>query len=412
MTEVRRWLEDRGLEQHADLFQRRNIDFARLLSLSEADLADLGLAPASRTAILREIEIGAPATPAPSTLSDRAERRQLTLMFCDLVDSVGLSIRLDPEDLRDLFNAYQQACAQAVGLYDGYVARYAGDGALVYFGYPVAHEDDAERAVHAGLELVSAVTKLNRGQFAQLDVRVRVGIATGLVVVGDTIAQGVSDDHAVVGEAANLAARLQALAEPNTVVVSEVTRQLAAERFEYRDLGKRELKGFKTPVSVYQVIGEREVTRLEARGAALTPFVGREEEIAILLDRWQRAASQNGQVVVLMGQGGVGKSRIAAEATKRIRLRSASAAAPVVLQYSPYHSNVPLYPVVRHLLRLADIAASDPPSVKVDKLARLLGDDPARRESMALIADLLGIETEDGQPSAAPSAMAKRHLTI
>ncbi len=414
MTEVRRWLENRGLEQHADLFKRRNIDFARLLSLSEADLADLGLAPASRMAILREIGTEGATLSAASTLSDRAERRQLTLMFCDLVDSVGLSIRLDPEDLRDLIAAYQRTCAQSVGLYDGYVARHVGDGILVYFGFPVAYEDNAERAVRAGLELVSAVPKLNRSleQFADVDVRVRVGIATGLVVVGDAIAGGGSDHDAVVGEAANLAARLQSMAEPNTVVVSEVTRQLAAERFEYRDLGKRELKGFVTPMSVYQVIGEREITRLEARGAALTPFVGREEEVAILLDRWERAASQNGQVVALVGQGGIGKSRIAAEAAERIRRRNPSAPAPVVLQYSPYHSNAPLYPVVRHLIRLANIAAEDPPPVKFDKLARLLGDDLARRESVSLIADLLGVEPDDGHPAAALGPMVKRHMTI
>jgi tetratricopeptide (TPR) repeat protein len=299
-----------------------------------------------------------------------------------------------------------------VALYDGYVARYVGDGVLVYFGYPVAHDDDAERAVRAGLKLVSAVTKLSLDQFSGLDVRVRVGIATGLVVVGDAVAEGVSDHHAVVGEAANLAARLQAMAQPNTVVVSEVTRLLAAERFEYRDLGKCDLKGFVTPISVYQVTGQREVTRLEARGAALTPFVGREEEIALLLDRWQRAASKEGQVVVLVGQGGVGKSRIAAEATARIKLQSASAPAPVVLQYSPYHSNAPLYPVVRHLVRLANIGLDDQPPVKFDKLTRLLGDDPARRENVSLFADLLGVEPDGGHPPAVLGPMVKRHRTI
>jgi class 3 adenylate cyclase len=414
VTEVRRWLENRGLEQHADLFQRRNIDFARLLSLSEADLAELGLAPASRMAILRELKIGSAAASAVSTLPDRAERRQLTLMFCDIVDSVGLSIRLDPEDLRDLIAAYQRTCAQSVGLYGGYVAQYVGDGVLAYFGYPVAHEDNAERAVRAGLEVVSAVNKLNQSsdQFADLEVKVRVGIATGLVVVGNILAERVQDHDAVVGEAANLAARLQAMSEPNTVVVSEVTRRLAAERFEYRDLGKRELKGFMTPISVYQVIGQREVTRLEARGAALTPFVGRDEEITLLLDRWERAASQNGQVVALVGQGGIGKSRIAAEATERIKERSASAPAPVILQYSPYHLNAPLYPVVRYLARLANIGTEDPPLVRFDKLATLLGDDPARHESVSLIAELLGIEPDDDHPPVALGPMVKRHLTI
>ena len=183
---------------------------------------------------------------------------------------------------------------------------------------------------------MSAVAKLGAEKFAELDVKVRVGIATGLVVVGDIVAEGVVDRHGVVGEAANLAARLQAMAEPNTVLVSEFTRQLASETFEYRDLGRHALKGFAQPVPVYQVIGQREVSRLEARGAALTPFVGREQEVALLLDRWALATSRKGQVVALVGQGGVGKSRVAAEAAERIARRSASAPAPVVLQFSPY----------------------------------------------------------------------------
>lgn len=334
-------------------------------------------------------------------------------MFCDLVDSVGLSIRLDPEDLRDLIAAYQRTCAQSVGLYDGYVARYVGDGILVYFGFPVAYEDNAERAVRAGLELVAAVAKLNQNlEFADSNIRVRVGIATGLVVVGDAVGGSGSDRDAVVGEAVNLAARLQGMAEPNTVVVSEVTRQLAAESFEYRDLGRHELKGFATPLSVYQVIGQREVTRLEARGPARTPFVDREGEIAIVLDRWRRAASRSGQVIALVGQAGVGKSRIVVEAIERIREECAPAPTPVVLQFSPYHSNAPLYPVVRYLLRLANIATEDGPRAKFDKLTKLLGDSPTRRESMSLIADLLGIELDDGRPTVALGSTVKRHQTI
>jgi class 3 adenylate cyclase/tetratricopeptide (TPR) repeat protein len=415
VTELRRWLESRGREQLADLFLRRNIDFTRFLRLSEADLADLGLPPSSRRALLHEIEIENAAASGISTLSDRAERRQLTLMFCDLVDSVGLSIRLDPEDLRDLIATYQRACAQSVGHYDGYVARYMGDGILVYFGYPVAHEDDAERAIRAGLELVSAITKLNQslGQINDLHVKVRIGIATGLVVVGDAVAEGVSDRDAVVGEAVNLAARLQAMAEPNTVVVSEGTRQLAPKRFEYRDLGRHELKGFITPVPVYKILGPREVTRLEARGTALTPFVGREDEIATLLNHWERASRQNGQFVVLVGQAGIGKSRIAAETALRIEQQIGAVLHPVVLQYSQHHSNVPLYPVVGQLTRLAGIQPEDQPPVKLHKLAELLsGDDPARQTAVSLVADLLGIEPADNYPPVALGPMVKRHLTI
>ena len=283
---------------------------------------------------------------------------------------------------------------------------------LIYFGYPVAFEDSAERAIRAGLEIVNALGKLQTGQFADLDINVRVGIATGLVVVGDVIAEGDTDSHGVVGEAANLAARLQGMAKPNTVVVSEFTRQLASEAFEYRDLGRHELKGFAKPVPVYQVTGQREVSRLEARGAALTPFVGREQEIKVLLSRWKLATSRKGQVVVLVGQGGVGKSRVTVEATRRIARRSASAPAPVVLQYSPFHSNTPLFPVVRHLAREAHIEAEDPAAKKFDKLARLFGGDAARRETVPLIADLLGVQrAPDPAPPAADPA-AKQQLTI
>jgi predicted negative regulator of RcsB-dependent stress response len=259
---------------------------------------------------------------------------------------------------------------------------------------------------------VSAVAKLGAEQFAELDVKVRVGIATGLVVVGDAITEGVADRYGVVGEAANLAARLQAMAEPNTVLVSEFTRQLASETFEYRDLGRQELKGFAKPVPVYQVIGQREVSRLEARSAALTPFVGREQEIALLLDRWDLAASRKGQVVALVGQGGVGKSRIMAEAAERIARRSASAPAPVILQYLPYHSNAPLFPVVRHLARKAHIEAEDPPLVKFDKLARLFGGYAARHGSAPLLADLLGVEHATDTAPVAVDPEATRQLTI
>jgi hypothetical protein len=283
---------------------------------------------------------------------------------------------------------------------------------LIYFGYPVAFEDSAERAIRAGLEIVTALAKLQTGQFADFDVNVRIGIATGLVVVGDATADGVTDRHSVVGEAANLAARLQGVAEPNAVVVSEFTRQLASEAFEYRDLGRHELKGFAKPVPAYQVTGQRDVSRLEARGAALTPFVGREQEIEVLLSRWNLATSRKGQVVVLVGQGGVGKSRVTAEATKRIAVRSASAPAPVVLQYSPFHSNTPLFPVIRHLAGKAHIAAEDPAAEKLDKLARLFGGDAARQEAVPLIADLLGVlRAADPAPPAVDPA-ANQQLTI
>lgn len=358
--------------------------------------------------------MGGGAAQGASVLVDRAERRQLTLVFCDLIDSVALSTRFDPEDLREFITAYQGACVQSVQRYDGYIARYIGDGVLIYFGYPSAHEDDAERAICAALDIVAAVAELpdSLDLGADAQVRMRVGIATGVVVVGDAAAEGVSERDGVVGEAANLAARLQGIAAPNTIVVSEVTRQLAGERFTYRDLGMHDLKGFPTPIPAFQVVEQREVTRLQARGGALAPLIGREQELALMLDRWERAASGSGQVVVLAGRPGIGKSRITAEALRLIGERSARAPEPIVLQYSPYHSNAPLYPVVRYFARLAGIAAQDLPAVKIEKLAPVFGRaDPARREDLLVIADLLGM----GQPAPSRtrvSPAARRHLGI
>jgi class 3 adenylate cyclase len=420
MTEVARWLREMGLSQYVDLFDRRSIDFESLRSLTEQDLKALGLPPAPSQVILREIELLASASAAsvarPLSLPpDTAERRQLTIMFCDLVNSVALSTRLDPEDLRDVIAAYHRTCARSVRRYNGFVARYMGDGILIYFGYPAAHEDDAERAVRAGLELVDAVAKLNNSMdpFTDLNLRVRVGIATGLVVVGDEIAENVSEKDAIAGEAVNLAARLQTLAEPNTVVASAATRQLAAERFEYRDLGFRAIKGFDTPVPVYEVIGEREISRLAARNAALTPFVGRDKEIEVLLACSARAISGNGQVVILSGEAGIGKSRIAAEASSRIRRSNPEIPSPFFFQCSPYHTNAPLYPVIKELERAAEIIRSQPSAENLKKLEILLrvgGPDDDRR--LSLIADLLDLDPDEHPPALAVSAAVRRSLTI
>lgn len=412
LIEVRRWLEDRGLERHAALFEKLGIDFARFAKLRDSDFARFGLPPAARTMILREIAITKAGPSGHSTGSRSAERRQLTIMFCDLVNSVGLSVRLDPEDLRDLIVAYQRACARSVERYGGYIARYVGDGILVYFGYPLAYEDNAERAMRAALDLVREVGRLNSEQLGDGNIRVRIGIATGLVVVGSTDADGVSDPDAVVGEAANLAARLQGIAESNTVVVSAATRQLAMESFEYLDLGSHDLKGFATPVSAYQVIGQRQITRLQARGGTSTSFVGRSDEIALLLDGWRRATAQSGQAVALVGPAGIGKSRIVAEAVERVGRQDASAPAAVILQCSPYYSNVPLYPIVHHLARLTEIDAQDSISVKLGKVAKLLDADPPRIENVELIAELLGVELALDSPTGALAPATKRQLTI
>ena len=244
----------------------------------------------------------------PSSLRSEPGRRQLTVLFADLVGSTALSERLDPEDMRAVINAYQRSCAAVVARYDGHIAKYMGDGVLAYFGYPQAHEEDPERAVRAGLDLVQTVRALVPRP--ELELEVRVGIATGLVVVGDLIGEGIAKEQAVVGNTPNLAARLQELAAPGEVVISAATRRLIGSLFECEDLEPKQLKGFAGAVRMSRVRGLRTVDRFEALHASLTPLIGREQEIALLLERWRRACEGEGHVVVLSGEPGVGKSRV------------------------------------------------------------------------------------------------------
>jgi class 3 adenylate cyclase len=238
------------------------------------------------------------------------ERRQLTVMFVDLVGSTALSARLDPEELRDIIGTYHRRCAEVITGSGGFVAKYLGDGVLAYFGYPQAHEEDAEQAVRAGLALIEAVAKLDGGQATWL--QARIGIATGLVVVGDLLGEGAAQEQAVIGETPNLAARLQGLAEPNTVVIADDTRRMLGGLFDYRDLGTLPVAGIDYPVHVWRVLGASLVgSRFEALRAASTPLIGREEEIALLTRRWERAKAGDGSVVLIVGEPGIGKSRIA-----------------------------------------------------------------------------------------------------
>ncbi len=356
--------------------------------------------------------------------AERAERRQLTMMFCDLVDSVGLSTRLDPEDLRDVIAAYRQACARSIDQYTGFIARYLGDGVLIYFGYPEAHEDDAERAVRAALDIVQTVAKLSKelGASPEVNLQVHIGVATGLVVVGDERLDVVDDMSGVArysslvsatGEAANLAARLQALAGPNSIVVSALTRELAGESFDYRDLGPQQLKGFSRPIPAYQVVGRREISRLAARSAASTPFVGRDAEIAMLLGSWQSAASGHGRVVMIAGDAGIGKSRIAAEAWHRIHRGAAGLPTALWFHCSPYHVNVPLYPIIKELQRTARLDWSAGPRENFDRLAEAVGDgDAVEPHAVALLGDLLGLGADERFPQPSAGAALKRVLTL
>src|SRR5271156_6636303 len=280
--DVGEWLRSLGLGRYEATLRDNEIDDAVLSDLTDGDLEKLGVPMGHRKRLLKAIvSLGStettakPTNPAPTPTSpDVAERRQLTVMFCDLVGSTAMSARLDPEDMREVIRAYQDACSGAVAHYDGFVAKFMGDGVLAYFGFPRAHEEDAERAVRAGLDILAVVAKLETR--AKEPLKVRIGIATGIVVVGDLVGQGSAQEQAVIGDTPNLAARLQALAEPGSLVITDATKRLIGEAFELKPLGPQTLKGFAAPVPVWSVVGEAEnVSRFEAsRSQGITPLVG------------------------------------------------------------------------------------------------------------------------------------------
>ena len=298
------WLRDLGLDRYEQTFREAEIDADILLDLNDADLKELDIPLGPRKKLSKAISVL-----KEERQVGEAERRQLTVMFCDLVDSTSLAGRLDPEDLRVVIQAYQHRCAEIIDRFGGHVANFMGDGVLAYFGYPKAHEEDAERAVRAGLDLVTAVDELR--PYQDLVVRCRIGIATGEVVVGDLLGGRGSDRGAVVGETPNLAARLQASAGSGCVVVSESTKHLLAGLFEYADLGEHKLKGFSDPIKIWRVVGESSLESREARHAAgLTPMVGREDEVAFVGQIWEHVRGGEGRVVLLSGEPGIGKSRM------------------------------------------------------------------------------------------------------
>jgi class 3 adenylate cyclase/predicted ATPase len=334
-----------------------------------------------------EVTAPTPTAVPPPPRADGAERRQLTVMFCDLVGSTPLSARLDPEDLREVIGAYHRAVAEIIARFDGFVSRYMGDGVLIYFGYPQAHEDDAERAVRAGLDAIDAVGRLD---VKSVKLQARVGIATGLVVVGDLIGEGSAQEQSVVGETPNLAARLQALAEPDTVVIAAGTRRLVGNLFDYRDLGAVAVKGLAEPVPAWQVLRPSGVeSRFEAlRGAALSPLVGRDEELDLLLRRWERAKAGNGQVVLISGEPGIGKSRIVVALEERLH-----AEPHLRLRYfcSNYHQDSALYPFIDQLSRAAGFGHDDPPAARLEKLEAVLARIVPPGEDVAFLVDLMSL---------------------
>ncbi len=415
------WLRGLGLEQYTATFRDNDIDAVVLPRLTAEDLRELGVASVGhRRRLLDAIAaLGAPApaadasgSPAETTVTlapkGDAERRQLTVMFCDLVGSTALSARLDPEDLREVIAAYHRAVADVVRNFDGFVAKYMGDGVLVYFGYPQAHEDDAERAILAGLGLIEAIGRLD---LESAKLQTRVGIATGLVVVGDLIGEGSAQEQSVVGETPNLAARLQSLAEPGTIVIGAGTRRLVGGLFEYRALGAVEIKGLAAPVAAWQVLRPSGVeSRFEAlRGTALSPLVGRDEEIDLLLRRWARAKASDGQVVPIYGEPGIGKSRITAALAERLQSES-----HIRLRYfcSPYHQESALFPFIDQLGRAAGFASDDSPEAKLEKLEALLAFAAPPEEDVAFLADLLSLPATARHPLPNLSPQRKKERTL
>jgi class 3 adenylate cyclase len=363
------------------------------LSTPEKSRKHKGLPPARKAARPAASPPALQSRPA----SPAAERRQLTVMFCDLVGSTPLAEKLDPEELREVILAYQQTCAEQIQRFDGYLARYIGDGLLVYFGYPQAHEDDAPRAIRAGLGIVAALSGLNNRLQQSVKVlcnfplQMRIGIHTGLVVVGDMGGGDYRDPMAIVGETPNIAARLQGIAEPNTVVISEATARLVQGLFECHARGPQALKGVSTPVPVYRVLRVNTAqSRFEvAVRTGLTPLVGREEELGVLRRRWEQAKAGDGQVVLLSGEPGLGKSRLAQTLKEQA---SAEGATRIEFRCSPYYQNSAFYPIIEHLQRLLQYTPHEVPEAKLAKLQRTLAAYRfPQAETVPLFAGLLSL---------------------
>jgi class 3 adenylate cyclase len=418
--DVGTWLRSLGLERYETTFRDNEIDGTVLLSLTAEDLKDLGVGIVGhRRKLLDAISaLRADVTakpPSPDTVpvtdrtaKDTAERRQVTVMFSDLVGSTALSAHMDPEDLREVISAYQKCVADTVHRFDGFVARYMGDGVLVYFGYPQAHEDDAERAVRAGLELITALTALK----SRASLQTRVGIATGLVVVGDLIGSGDTQERSMVGETPNLAARLQGIAGPNMVVICGSTRRLLGNLFELKDLGLRDdLKGVGEATRAWAALRASSVeSRFEAlHPSDLTALVGREEETELLLRRWSRVKDGEGQVVLISGEPGIGKSRLTADL-----LESLASEPHTRLRYfcSPQHTDSAFYSIIGQMERAAGLLHDDTSQQKLDKLDALLAQTSTSIDDAALLAEMLSLPNDGRYPALELTPQQRRQKTL
>jgi class 3 adenylate cyclase/predicted ATPase len=421
-VDILAWLRELGLERYEQAFRDSEIAADILPKLTADDLKDIGvtivghrrklleaIAALAKPALAQQAGPGVLAKGPPAARPAAAERRQLTVMFVDLVGSTELSSALDPEEMGAVIRAYQNAVAGETLRFEGHIAKFMGDGVLAYFGWPQAHEDDAERAVRAGLSLVETVGRLAMGG---RPLAARIGIATGLVVVGESVGDGEAHERAVVGETPNLAARLQALAAPGSVVISHATRRLVGSLFELTDLGPMAIKGFAEPVAAFRVQGEGSADgRFEAlHGQRLTPLVGRDHELAMLLERWSWAKDGDGQVVVIAGEAGIGKSRLLRA------LREKLAGEPhIAISHlcSAYHTNSALHPIVAQLERAAGFASNDKPAERLAKLEALLAQGAETLDEAApLIGALLGVPTDESYPPLNLSPQRQKQRTF
>jgi class 3 adenylate cyclase len=406
MADLDAWLTTLGLERYAPAFAAAEVEFATLPHLTEEDLKEIGLPLGPRRRLLAAIAEGARPTPGPPVQETTPERRQITVMFVDLVGSTRLSVEVDPEDLADLLKRYKDLVAREIAAAGGRVAKYLGDGVLAYFGWPHAREDAAESSIRCGFEVIGQVGRLTAPDGQPL--RSRVGIATGLVVVGGETGEGSAREDAIAGEALNLAARLQACAPPDAMVISQTTHRQIGQLFECEPLGELTLDGFSTPVRAWRALRpSAHQSRFRAARAVRTSFVGREHELSLLADRWDTAREGTGRTVLVLGEAGMGKSRLGEALHDHIRHEPHGFA---TWQCSPYHQTKALYPIVEYILQSAGIADADSPSDRLTKLTDLLG--AIGEGAVALFAHLLVIPPEAGYSAPALAPNQLREATI